>query len=224
MKFKSVSNICFRKAFYAHYFVRGDRQNFYWNCTSLSRALYRSRSSFESQLLISYAFAIWSLFTINGYEWNSAISSKIQIRVTNYPSRDSPFSPSPAVTCCRCIRLDRKSNRTAFLRATDRATTPITADGSTRSPDITPLALGVRRGMEKFDLDENFRMVGIANGRRSFFRNFHEQFHSRAFSYSRVFALIQPHYLYFPPSLFFLLRASAIRTERQPLFFFFYNM
>jgi len=33
MKFKSISNICYRKIFYDHHFVRSDRQYFYWNCT-----------------------------------------------------------------------------------------------------------------------------------------------------------------------------------------------
>lgn len=89
-----------------------------------------------------------------------------------------------------------------------------------RSPDITPLASGIRRGMNKFDLDENFRVVGIANGRQSFFETSTSS-SIRAPSHIREFALIQPHYLYFSPFPFFFSTASVIRT--MAALFFFYN-
>lgn len=59
MKFKSVSNICFRKVFYAYHFARMATVRIFIEIVrySLARALYRDRSSFDNQLLISYTLA-----------------------------------------------------------------------------------------------------------------------------------------------------------------------
>lgn len=172
----------------------------------------------QSQLLISYTYIHDSLvFVINGYQWNSMNRSKIQIRVTNYPSRErSFFFFFSHYTCCRCIRLDRIAPHFfALLIARRRPYQPI----ARHSSNITPLAPGIRRGMEKFDLDENFRVVGIANGRRSFFETSTSS-SIRAPSHIREFALIQLYYLYFPS---FFSMDLCDSHDSNP-FSFFYNM
>jgi len=221
MKFKSISNICFWQVFYYHSCVAIVRIFIETVHHLLSHAFYRNCSLFDSQLLISYTSAIRSFFTINGVSTTNGTPSKIQIRVTNYPLRDNLFLFSRVCVYRRYIRLDRKSNRTAFLRATDRATTPILARWPWRSSDITLLASGVHRGMEKSsDLDENFRVVEIANGMRSFFRNFHEQFHTRIFSRVRfdLTSLSLFTSLFLHPHLFFFTASDSHDRNRFSFF------
>lgn len=182
MKFKSVSNICFRKVYFTLNISARRPSEFLLKLYVIHYCVHfiGTVSSVESQLLILYTSAIWSFFTINRYERHFAIPSKIQIRVTNYPSR--VFFSFSRHTCCRCTRLDRKSNRTAFLRATERATTPISANSSTFFR-YYPSRTGGSPRDGKVRPWREFPRGWDREWNAKFFRNFHEQFHSRAFLY-----------------------------------------
>lgn len=117
-------------------------------------------SSFDSQLLISNKSAIRILSPQLTNASDASTSSKIQIRIISKYSIERPrfflsFSPLSSVVA---RRSNRKSNRTIFFRATDHATTPISADGPTFFR-YYPFAPGIHRKMEADDLDGNSRAV-----------------------------------------------------------------